>query len=89
MWTLVGPRNHALHGGTDPPQKEAVFGWGIGTYMGALWLARGYYIHLYSHKLQLQKEEIEKKSKEKERHATCQRTQRAKCMLNMHSGSAR
>jgi len=57
--------------------------------MGAPWLARGYYIHLYSHKLQLQKEEIEKKSKEKERHATCQRTQRAKCMLNMHSGSAR
>jgi len=32
--------------------------------MGAFWLARGYYIHLYSHKLQLQKEEIEKKSKE-------------------------
>ena len=44
------------------------------------------YIHPYSHKLQLQKQEIKKRKKI---HTTCQRTQRVKCILTMHSGSAR
>ena len=48
-----------------------------------------YYIHLYSHKLQLQKLEIKKKTKEKGRHTTCQRAQRVKCILTIHSGTAR
>jgi len=45
-------------------------------------------VHLYnlhSHKLELQKQEI-KKTKEKERHTTCQRAQRAKCILTKHGG---
>ena len=48
------------------------------------------YIHPYSHKLQLQKQEI-KKTKEKDTHNVSKNTtcQRVKCILTMHSGSAR
>jgi len=45
------------------------------------------YIHLYSHKLQLQKQEI--KETKKKRHTTCQRKQSIKYVLTTHSGSAR
>ena len=38
------------------------------------------YIHLYSHKLQLQKQNLKKKQRKKV-HTTCQRTQRIKCIL--------
>jgi len=44
------------------------------------------FLVIFSQKLQLQKQEILKK--EKERHTTCQRTQRVKRILTMHSGSA-
>jgi len=46
-----------------------------------------YSLHLYSHKLQLQKQEFKKQRKKI--HTRCQRTQRVKCILTMHSGSAR
>jgi len=47
------------------------------------------YIHLYSHKLQFQKQEINKKEKETDnvsKNTTCQII---KCILTMHRGSAR
>ena len=31
VWTRVGPRNHVLSGGPDPPKEGAIF-WGSGGY---------------------------------------------------------
>ena len=55
--------------------------------LGDSWASCRLYIHFHSHKLRLQNQEILKNTKK--RHTTCQRTHRVKCILTMHSGSAR
>jgi len=47
------------------------------------------YIHLYSHKLQLQKQEFKKNKGKRDTQRVKEHNVHVKCILTMHSGSAR